>query len=100
MANFSSDEICKIVDKLVGEVEATGESHEDARRLENLKNLIDLTDSCLDKIHLASFSSTRYEASMRKIGRYALQYLADSAEWFEAKKKLWDSSNNRFERLD
>ena len=89
MGYLSSDEICKIVDKLVGEVEATGESHEDAMRLENLKNLIDLTDSCLDKIHFASLSSTKNEASMREIGRYALQYLAASAGWFEERKKRY-----------
>ena len=93
MENLSSDEIRKVVDRLVGEVEATGESREDRERLDNLQKLIDLTDNCLDKIARASFSSTRQEDSMNRIGRYALRYLAESATWFNDKKRRWDNEN-------
>ena len=91
MEILSGEEIIKVVDRLVGDVEATGESHTDRQRLENLRKLIDLTDSCLDKIAIASLSSNKSEESMRKIGRHALRYLADSAEWFNAKKRRWDN---------
>ena len=95
MSRLSTEEIIKLVDVLIGDVEAVGESREDEKRLKNLNALIDLTDACLDKISYAANASTRSEASMRKIGRKALQYLAESAEWFDAKKAMWMNQEGR-----
>jgi hypothetical protein len=95
MSLLSTKEIIKLVDVLIGEVEAVGESREDENRLENLNALICLTDDCLSKISLAARTSTRQEESMRKIGRKALKYLAESAEWFDAKKSMWMNQEGR-----
>ena len=95
MSLLSTKEIIKLVDVLIGDVEAVGESREDENRLENLNALIELTDACLDKISYASRTSTRQEASMRRIGRMALKYLAESAEWFNGKKAMWMNQEGR-----
>lgn len=89
MKKLNKEEISKVMDILIGEVDAVGETYEDIKRLENLDALIFLTDRCLDKIAFAARTSTRTEASMRRIGREALKYLAESAEWFNQKKRIW-----------
>ena len=45
---FEAKEITKLLDMLIGKVEAVGETNEDERRLDNLKTLIDVTNWCLD----------------------------------------------------
>lgn len=95
MSRLSTEEIIKLVDVLIGDVEAVGESREDENRLKNLNALIDLTDACLDKISYAANASTRPEASMSRIGRKALKYLAESAEWFNGKKAMWMNQEGR-----
>lgn len=98
MKKLSDDEICKVVDVLIGEVDATGEANTDRRRLSNLESLIQLTDACLDKIYNASCTSNSSEYSMMKIGKTALKYLGELAEWFERQKERLD--NEEFGRLN
>lgn len=93
MARMTSEEIWKVVKALVGNVSATGDSAVDAKREENLDTLMDLMEFCLDEIAYASTSRNSQESSMRSIGRKAMKYLAESAEWFNAKKRQWDNEN-------
>ena len=93
MARMTGEEIFKVVKALIGDVSATGDSAEDAKREENLDALMDLMEFCLDEIAYASISRTSQESSMRSIGRKAMKYLAESAEWFNAKKRQWDNEN-------
>ena len=79
---FVSKEIIKLLDNLIGGIEAIGESNADAWRLENLKILIDVTNWCLDNVRLARESGMgRPEASMHEIG-WTAQCALD--EW-----KVW-----------
>lgn len=78
MGRLKSNEIIKVLEVLIGEVEAVGDSNADERRLENLKTLIDVTNWCLDGLVSAMESGQgRVEYSMKEIGytaRGALDY--------------------------
>ena len=64
---FETSEITKLLDVLIGDVEAVGETNEDNRRLDNLKTLIDVTNWCLDGLQFAMASGYgRPEWSMKK----------------------------------
>lgn len=69
-----------VVTKLVGPVDAVGETNEDARRLANLKELTTLVDRLLYEIVHAATASTRQEASMKAIGMHAKNFLRDVRE--------------------
>jgi len=73
-------ELQDIVRKLVGPIEAVGETNADERRLANLKQMTELVDRLLFDIHGAAASKTRPEASMRAIGEYASKYLQEIKE--------------------
>lgn len=74
---FETREITKLLDVLIGKVEAVGETNEDERRLDNLKTLIDVTNWCLDGLQFAMASGYgRPEDSMAKI-RYTAQCALD-----------------------
>lgn len=72
--------LCDIVMKLVGPIEAVGETNEDARRLANLEELTGLVDGLLAKIAGAARAHTRHEASMQAIGMHAAKYLHEVRE--------------------
>lgn len=73
-------ELDEVVLKLVGPVEAVGETTEDKQRLENLKVLTELVGRLLYRISEASIAANRAEASMKAIGLYALKFLRDVRE--------------------
>ena len=89
----TTNEIWNLLDYLIGETNAVGESNIDNEIYDNLVKLIEITDLCLDKISYASLTSNRHEYSMRKIGRKALQYFAESAQYFNSMKKRWDNED-------
>ena len=82
MGRLKSNEITKVLDVLIGEVEAVGESNADGRRLDNLKTLIDVTNWCLDHLEFAMDSGQgRAEASMHMIGYTAQLALDEYKTW-------------------
>ena len=70
-------ELFDVVMKLVGPVDAVGETYGDKRRLENLKKLTVLVDKLLLEINEAAQDYEREEASVRAIGQYARSFLVD-----------------------
>lgn len=79
---FESSEITKLLDMLIGEVEAVGETNADNRRLDNLKTLIDVTNWCLDGLQFAMASGYgRPEYSMKKISQTAQCALDEYGKW-------------------
>lgn len=79
---FETSEITKLLDMLIGEVEAVGETNEDERRLDNLKTLIDVTNWCLDGLQYAVDSGYgRPEYSMTKISYMAQCALGEYGRW-------------------
>lgn len=83
MSKFSSSEIIKLLDNLIGLTTAQGDSAIDVRVAENLKTLIDVTNWCLDGIYQSSETMGRYEYSMNKIGFDARCALLDYKKWLE-----------------
>lgn len=82
MGRLKSYEITKVLDVLIGEVEAVGDSNADERRLENLKTLIDVTNWCLDGLEFAMESGQgRVEASMQEISYTAHGALDEYKTW-------------------
>lgn len=81
---LDSTEIIKLLNLLVGPVEAIGETNADIVRLRNLKTLIDITNWCLDGLQFANDSALgRWEASMQEIGKTANEALCSYAEWLD-----------------
>ena len=79
---FETHEITKLLDMLIGEVEAIGETNEDNRRLDNLKTLIDVTNWCLDGLQFAMASGYgRPEWSMAEISYTAQCALDEYGKW-------------------
>lgn len=71
-------EIYDVVMKLIGPVSPIGESDEDNRRYENLKNLTQLMDSIhteIDDISTLYRNDHRY--SMKRAGEYCNKFLTD-----------------------
>ena len=79
---FETNEITKLLDALIGDVEAVGETNEDNRRLDNLKTLIDVTNWCLDGLEFAMASGYgRPEYSMAEISYTAQCALDEYGKW-------------------
>ncbi len=79
---FETSEITKLLDMLIGEVEAVGETYEDNRRLDNLKTLIGVTNWCLDGLQFAMASGYgRPEWSMAEISYTAQCALDEYGKW-------------------
>lgn len=86
---FETKEITKLLDVMIGKVEAVGEENEDKRRLDNLRTLIDVTNWCMDGLQYAMDSGHgRLEASMHEIGFTAQCALDEYREWIEG---LWNN---------
>ena len=84
MSDLKSNEIVKVLDVLIGNTEAIGESDEDERRLGNLETLIGVTNWCMDGLQYAMDSGQgRQEASMHKIGYTAQCALDEYREWID-----------------
>lgn len=79
---FETKEITKLLNALIGDVEAVGETNEDNRRLDNLKTLIDVTNWCLDGLQFAMASGYgRPEYSMAEISYTAQCALDEYGKW-------------------
>ena len=95
---FETNEITKLLDTLIGKVEAVGETNEDNRRLDNLKTLIDVTNWCLDGLQFAMASGYgRPEWSMAEISLTAYRALDEYGKWIaevldEQMKGAYDES--------
>jgi len=82
MERLKSHEITKLLDILIGKVEAVGETNVDERRLDNLKTLIDVTNWCLDGLQFAMVSGRgRGEASIHMINYTAQSALDEYKTW-------------------
>lgn len=71
MRKLFSPEITKVLDVLIGETTATGESDYDERVYNNLLTLLNVTDWCIEKIMESSETAESEEYPMRDIGMCA-----------------------------
>ncbi len=72
---MEAEEIYKVVKKLIGNIEPVGETNEDNRRMENLKEIIDLTHGLLLDIEFVSTYKDRVEYSVKEAGEKASYFL-------------------------
>lgn len=73
-------DIYDIVKKIVGPVEAVGDSRIDERNYQNLETLIELLSNILDDIENCSRDASRHEYSMKKNGQRAKDFLMTISE--------------------
>lgn len=66
-----------VVKKLIGNIAPAGESHVDEKRLENLKQHIDLVSSLLHDLQCIRHYKDRPEHSIKLIGKEADDFLTD-----------------------
>ena len=74
-----------VVKKLIGNIQPIGAAHIDEERLKNLKETIDLVELLLSDISNVAREASRQEASMKKAGIYAKEYLQAWSEYCNVK---------------
>jgi len=73
----------EVVRRLIGPIQAIGDSTADDVRAINLQTHIDLVDHLLQDLVDASRTRGRHEASMKHSGEKAHAYLSETALWLE-----------------
>ena len=79
--NFTSQEITKLIDTLVGNTFPEGDSTIDPQREENLMKLIDVINWCLNGVYDAARARKSPYSSMNKIGERAYASLLEWKDW-------------------
>ena len=65
----------EIIDRLIGNIHSIGSSHIDCERYENLKEYCGLACEMINEICDEAKNSKRFEYSMEKSGKEAIEYL-------------------------
>lgn len=78
---MTSAEIIKLLDILIGRVEATGNEFADGQIEKNLMKLIDVVNDCLNSVMFAAETRHSLEDSERRIGERAFAAMAEWNEW-------------------
>jgi hypothetical protein len=65
----------EIVKKLIGQIKPVGETNEDAKRLDNLNDQIQLTEELINEIFDVAHFANRHEFSVKTCGLQAKHYL-------------------------
>ena len=78
---MTSAEIIKLLDILIGRVEATGNEITDEQIEKNLMKLIDVVNGCLDSMMFAAETRHNLGYSERRIGERAFAAMAEWNEW-------------------
>ena len=76
-------EVYDVVTKLIGDVEPIGDSSADEFRYRNLKAMTNLVDRLLTDIVRVALQAGRQEASIRRAGKFAEQFLAEVQDRIE-----------------
>ena len=79
MKKYTMD-IYDVVKKLTGPISPAGETHLDVDRYENLQEVTELVERLLADIKDVALNKTRQEASMKKAGEYAAEFLDNIEE--------------------
>lgn len=83
MAEMTSKEIIKVVDKLIGMTTAVGESNADVQIDANLRKVIDVVDFLLEEVMRSAKTRHRFEDSMRQIGERAFSAMCEWKDWLD-----------------
>lgn len=77
---MKAETVIEVVEKLIGDVEAWGETNHDNKAYENLKVMIDVCQALFDDIYNASKTKDYPQYSMKQIGCCAYDFIEDLAE--------------------
>lgn len=83
MTTMTAEEIIKLVDVLIGETTACGESNADERIDANLRKVIDLVDYLFGEVMWSAKTRHRCEGSMRQIGERAFSAMCEWKRWLD-----------------
>lgn len=75
MSDLSGSEIIRVVDALIGETEAYGDTYVDHDRMNNQKKLKELTEYLIGQLWINTRNAKRAEYSMKQIGIDACEFL-------------------------
>ena len=73
---FTSHEITKVLEKLIGDIKPIGDTYHDDVAYDNLLTHIEVTTWCLERIYEVAEYNDRTEWSTQRSGREALEYLS------------------------
>ena len=77
------ENIIEINKKLIGSIEPAGDASLDDKRLENLKQAIDLVETYIDDIIMVARFKDDYRSSMKMAGKEADGFITRLRERFE-----------------
>ena len=75
--------LMEVIEKLIGDVEAVGETNHDEDAFINLGLMKGVCDALLIDIYKSSKTKNRHEYSMKKVGKSAYMYLKDLRDWLD-----------------
>lgn len=80
---LNGTEICKVLEVLVGNTQAQGETTADDKAFDRLQVLEQVTDWCLEGFNYECSNAYKSEWSMARSGKEAIKYLKETKEWIE-----------------
>ena len=80
-------DVHEVVEKLIGNVIPVGETNEDDRRYENLKNLTELIDRLIGDLYRVSANRNSAKFSVSRAGKHADGFLRDLGEALEEREE-------------
>lgn len=80
---FTTSEITKLLNMMIGQTEPIADSHVDEIRDDNLKTLIDVTNWCLDGLYDAARHRNSQYGSQQRCGERAYSALLEYGEWIK-----------------
>lgn len=81
MTQMTSEEIIKLVNELIGETTACGESNAELQIDANLRKVIDVVDFLIGEVIWSAKTRHRCESSMRRIGERAFSAMCEWEHW-------------------
>ena len=78
---FTSEDITRLLNIIVGSSTAVGDSAADRQIAKNLEMVIDVCEWCLDRLDESAKTMERPEGSMRDIGTHAYSYICGIKDW-------------------
>ena len=84
---MTTEEICKLLEIVVGDTEPVADSARDVQIEENLKTLIDIGDWVLDRLLYAAGYRKEPDYSSRQIGERAYAAMLEWKEWLAQKEE-------------
>lgn len=80
---LSANEICNVLEVLIGNTHAQGETTADDKAFDRMEVLEQITDWCLDGFNYECRNANKNEWSMVRSGKEAIKYLKETKEWID-----------------